>query len=163
MIDCSTSEQIAIQTVFGSTVRQATNDTGDIHTTFRAELKSLLNAKSEEQFNKIWSTFKTLYETNYSDFVEYLETSWLPKKKNWALAWRLDVSFHTNNMMEAYHSALKSLYLGKSGSARVDRVVYLVTQVLEIDYRGENLQKNLGLHKTAGARKQAPAVLEVSE
>ncbi|KAL0077471.1 hypothetical protein J3Q64DRAFT_1702862 [Phycomyces blakesleeanus] len=50
----------------------------------------------------------------------------------------LAATFHTNNLIESYHNQLKTFYLGRTRSLRVDRLIYLLAKVFTLDYRQEN-------------------------
>ncbi|KAL4212728.1 hypothetical protein AB4K20DRAFT_1967404 [Rhizopus microsporus] len=58
--------------------------------------------------------------------------------KNWHLSFiacsERNASFHTNNLVESYHNQLKMFYLGRSCSLCVDRLVYVLSQVVALDY-----------------------------
>ncbi|KAL0077596.1 hypothetical protein J3Q64DRAFT_1613443, partial [Phycomyces blakesleeanus] len=48
--------------------------------------------------------------------------------------------FHINNLIESYHNQLKTFYLGRARSLRVDRLIYLLAKVLTLDYRQEKVK-----------------------
>lgn len=51
-------------------------------------------------------------------------------------------------MIESHHNQLKSFYLGKKlRNTRIDRVIYVLSQIIELDYRQDTLQTFLGLKK----------------
>ncbi|KAL0088988.1 hypothetical protein J3Q64DRAFT_1697258 [Phycomyces blakesleeanus] len=52
----------------------------------------------------------------------------------------LAATFHTNNLIESYHNQLKTFYLGRARSLRVDRLIYLLAKVLTLNYRQENVK-----------------------
>lgn len=60
-------------------------------------------------------------------------------------AWRPDATFDTNNYIESYHNQLKSFYIGRTRNKRVDRIVYILSQVVINDYRQDALQVQLGI------------------
>ncbi|KAI8147709.1 hypothetical protein BJV82DRAFT_480240, partial [Fennellomyces sp. T-0311] len=43
----------------------------------------------------------------------------------------------TNNLIESWHSKLKQRYLPYNRNHRVDRVIYVLSQLAERDYRAE--------------------------
>ncbi|OAD72687.1 hypothetical protein PHYBLDRAFT_73092 [Phycomyces blakesleeanus NRRL 1555(-)] len=53
-------------------------------------------------------------------------------------------TFHTNNLIESYYNQLKTFYLGRARSLRVDRLIYLLAKVLTLDYRQENVKTLYG-------------------
>lgn len=61
------------------------------------------------------------------------------------LVFEQNAVFHTNNLIESYHNQLKRFYLGRSRNHRVDRIIYLLSQVVALDYRQEALQLSLGV------------------
>ncbi|ORE04934.1 hypothetical protein BCV72DRAFT_170989, partial [Rhizopus microsporus var. microsporus] len=83
-------------------------------------------------------------------FLTYFNGLWLPRKKLWSKAWKQiiinaycssllksnfsNASFHTNSLIEPYHNLLKTFYLGRSRSVRVVRLIYLLSQVVAVDY-----------------------------
>jgi hypothetical protein len=60
-------------------------------------------------------------------------------------AWRLDATFDTNNYIESYHNQLKTFYFGRTRNSRVDRIIYILSQVVINDYRQEALQVQFGI------------------
>ncbi|ORE02957.1 hypothetical protein BCV72DRAFT_178975, partial [Rhizopus microsporus var. microsporus] len=46
----------------------------------------------------------------------------------------------TNNLIESYHNQLKTFYLGRSRSLPVDRLVYLLSQVVVLDYLQDTIK-----------------------
>ncbi|CEI96662.1 hypothetical protein RMCBS344292_10819 [Rhizopus microsporus] len=66
-------------------------------------------------------------------FLTYFNSLWLSRKELWSKVWRQNASFHINNLIESYHNQLKTFYLGRSRSLCVDRLVYLLSQVVALD------------------------------
>lgn len=50
-------------------------------------------------------------------------------------------------MIESYHNQIKSFYLERTRNMRVDRVVYLLSQIVVTDYHQEHLRVFLGFQK----------------
>ncbi|PHZ13386.1 uncharacterized protein RHIMIDRAFT_291131 [Rhizopus microsporus ATCC 52813] len=63
-----------------------------------------------------------------------------------------NASFHTNNLIESYHNQLKTFYLGRSRSLRVDCLVYLLFQVVVLDYLQDTIE---AVHGFGGFRLRA--------
>ncbi|ORE19263.1 hypothetical protein BCV71DRAFT_283634, partial [Rhizopus microsporus] len=61
-------------------------------------------------------------------------------------------SFHTNNLIESYHNQLKTFYLGRSHSLHVDRLVYVLSQVVALDYWQDTIK---AAHDFGGFRLKA--------
>ncbi|KAG1174276.1 hypothetical protein G6F71_005016 [Rhizopus microsporus] len=53
------------------------------------------------------------------------------------------------NLMESYHNQLKTFYLGRSRSLRVDRLIYLLYQVVALDYWQDTIK---AAHDFGGVR-----------
>ncbi|SAM04762.1 hypothetical protein [Absidia glauca] len=51
-----------------------------------------------------------------------------------------DARFHTNSLIESYHNQLKTLYLARKRQNRMDRTIYILSQVMIADYRLEAVQ-----------------------
>ncbi|CEP13224.1 hypothetical protein [Parasitella parasitica] len=169
MIDCSATEQRAIILSFSSTVqillcdwhlqrvwedhikkisfKGGTADKKAARKLFRARLCKILYSEKEDGFWENWNQFKTFYETDHLTFLTYLYKNWMTKKEKWAKAWRPEAISHTNNYIESYHNQVKSFCLGKSGDCRIDRIVYMLSQVVERNYRQDTLQHYFGLKK----------------
>ncbi|KAI8142109.1 hypothetical protein BJV82DRAFT_516880, partial [Fennellomyces sp. T-0311] len=83
------------------------------------------------------------------DFYKYVLDFWLPKRHLWCKAWRpisiCTATFHTNNLIESWHSKLKRKYLPYNRNHRVDRVIYVLTQLAERDYRAQVLRVLAGI------------------
>lgn len=48
-------------------------------------------------------------------------------------------------MIESYHNKLKTFYLGRSRSHRIDRLIYMLSDNLVLDYRRDHIQTSLGI------------------
>ncbi|CEI88911.1 hypothetical protein RMCBS344292_03287 [Rhizopus microsporus] len=73
-------------------------------------------------------------DKKFEVFLAYFNRLWLPRKELRFKAWKQNTSFHTNNLIESHHNQLKTFYLGRSRFLRVDRLVYLLSQVVALDY-----------------------------
>ncbi|KAI8136349.1 hypothetical protein BJV82DRAFT_528367, partial [Fennellomyces sp. T-0311] len=82
-------------------------------------------------------------------FLQYVLDFWLPKRHLWCKAWRPTATFHTNNLIESWHSKLKRKYLPYNRNHRVDRVIYVLTQLAERDYCAQVLRVLAGIEDTA--------------
>ena len=103
----------------------------------------MMYAVSPEAFQLSYDSFLAQF-AEYNVFIDYLNTTWMQRKELWSKAWRPHATFNTNNLIESYHNQLKTNYLGRSRSLRVDRLVYLLSQVLSLDYRQENVKAMFG-------------------
>ncbi|KAI8889599.1 hypothetical protein K501DRAFT_315026 [Backusella circina FSU 941] len=156
MVDCSATEIGAIKSVFGNQVNvllchwhiwraweknmkkevkvaNATKETKIVHERIRSLLSRMMHAPSEEEFFVGYNCLKTFVEVEYSSFLTYFD-------KQWIMYLCQDASFHTNNLIESYHNQLKSFYLGRSRNVSVDRLVYVLSEIVTIDYRQESIQ-----------------------
>lgn len=59
-----------------------------------------------------------------------------------------DASFHTNNLIESHHNQIKTFYFGRSRNLRVDCLVYLLSQIVVVDYQQEYVRVYLGFQKS---------------
>ncbi|KAI7846565.1 hypothetical protein BDC45DRAFT_404883, partial [Circinella umbellata] len=53
--------------------------------------------------------------------------------------------FNTNNLIESWHSHLKTVYLGRSRNHRVDRIIYILAEKVELDFRRDAYQIRHGI------------------
>ncbi|KAL9558768.1 hypothetical protein MBANPS3_000755, partial [Mucor bainieri] len=81
-------------------------------------------------------------------FTDYFENLWLSRVHLWARPWRRDATFHTSNLIESYHNQLKTYYLGRVRSLRVDRLVYLLSSVVTLDYQQESVRVKFGIQSS---------------
>lgn len=98
----------------------------------------------EADYNKLYIDFNNKFKADFPEFTDYYETHWHNKRRLRARPWRKDGTFNTNNLIESYHNQLKSCYFGRRKNCRVDRVVYLLSQVVINDYRQDALRVHLG-------------------
>lgn len=69
-------------------------------------------------------------------------------------------------MIESWHSKLKSKYLPYSRNHRVDRVIYVLSQLVERDYRSHIIQVLFNIKKSTASvetRKRKKLANEVPE
>ncbi|KAI9267490.1 hypothetical protein EDC94DRAFT_514769, partial [Helicostylum pulchrum] len=55
-----------------------------------------------------------------------------------------DATFHTNNLIESCRNRLNAYYLGEPRNLRADRLLYMLSQIVILDYRQEALRVQLG-------------------
>lgn len=94
----------------------------------------------EEDYNRCFVVFEKKYKDSFGTFVDYFIGTWHNRRQFWARPWRRDASFDTNILIESYHNQLKSNYFGRSRNTRFDRIVYLLSQVVIVDYRQDALR-----------------------
>ena len=104
----------------------------------------MMYAVSSEVFDLSYTTFISEFSLN-TTFINQFNNTWIERKDLWSKAWRKNATFNTNNLVESYHNQLKTNYLGRARSLRVDRLVYLLSQVLAVDYRQDNVRVLLGI------------------
>ncbi|SAM06207.1 hypothetical protein [Absidia glauca] len=142
MINCSTTEIAAIRQVFDGVsillchwhIKRAWDghikrdvkgadkyQTKAIRDGVRLSIDAMMNTSSAHEFEVSWTAFND-------------------KKELWSKAFRQDAPFHTNNLIESYHNQLKTLYLGRKRQNRMDRTIYILSQVMIADYRLEAAQ-----------------------
>lgn len=170
MIDCSQTEITAIRSAFPSVnislchwhikrawemhikkeikISNATHETKAMQEQARVFLNSMMHATDEGVFYSIYESFKLKFK-DFMGFVAYFDKQWLERCDIWCKAWRRDATFHTNNLIESYHNKLKTIYLGRSRNLRVDRLVYMLSQIVILDYRQEALQTLIGIRPVA--------------
>ncbi|KAI7890277.1 uncharacterized protein EV154DRAFT_512053 [Mucor mucedo] len=160
MIDGSPTENLAIKNVFGDSVGisvcnwhiektwgsqieqllEATNDKEHMKTVFRTELNVLMYAETKDVFYTNWSLFKKNYEGSHGSFVNYVETTWFPKRADWVKAWRVDTSFHTtNDMVNSYCVKLKLLHPRVTKVTRLRTMIFNLSRGMELEFRQNNL------------------------
>ncbi|OAD65926.1 hypothetical protein PHYBLDRAFT_175667 [Phycomyces blakesleeanus NRRL 1555(-)] len=167
MIDCSPIEQKAIRDTFGLSVQillchwhikraweshvkkvtipNAHLETKNVWANIRAALNLIMHSNNKADYNAHWQKFRLDYGIQFPGLMSYMEVTWEPKKKRWVKAWRQDAVCHTNNLIESYHNQLKSFYLGQSCGCRIDKIVYVLSQLVERDYRQDTLETYFGI------------------
>jgi hypothetical protein len=136
-------------------------DTTRARTYARAMLNNMMYAATEEDYNQHFTAFKQGHEVQFPSFFNYFNDNWHGKRSLWVRAWRLDATFDTNNYIGSYHNQLKTFYFERTRNTRVDRIVYILSQVVN-DYRQEALQVQLGIkafHLTKNEKKKKTAIL----
>lgn len=128
-------------------VANSTVDSVNARTSFRALLNSMIRANDEDEYNAQFKLFTEKSKEGFGVFVDYYRDNWHEKRRMWSRPWREDAPFHTNNLIESFHNNLKSNYLGRSRNVRVDKIVYLLSHVVIIDYRQDALRVQIGLKK----------------
>ncbi|SAM03055.1 hypothetical protein [Absidia glauca] len=147
MIDCSTTEIAAIRQVFDGVdvllchwhIKRA----WDLH--IKKDIKGGNRFKTKALRDGVRVSIDEMMETSSPAQFDEMWTSFEDKKELWAKAYRqvctnVDARFHTNNLIESYHNQLKTLYLGRKRQNRMDRTIYILSQVMIADYRLEALQ-----------------------
>lgn len=56
-----------------------------------------------------------------------------------------DAPFNTNNLIESYHNQLKTNYMQRARTLRVDNLIYILTKCLVLDNRRDAAQVSLGI------------------
>ncbi|OAD66222.1 hypothetical protein PHYBLDRAFT_152795 [Phycomyces blakesleeanus NRRL 1555(-)] len=152
MTGCSPVEISALEEVFGQSfqillchwhikrawemhIKKDIKITGATHKSKREQdavrvaFNLLMHARSKEAFNQQYKEFVSRF-AGHAKFVAYFATHWHAKYAR----------FHMNNLIESYHHILKAYYLGRSRNFRDNRLVYMLSQVVEHDYRQEGLK-----------------------
>ncbi|OAD65555.1 hypothetical protein PHYBLDRAFT_64623 [Phycomyces blakesleeanus NRRL 1555(-)] len=146
MIDCSPIEQKAIWDTFGPSVQillchwhikrvleshvkkvtipNAHLETKNVRANIRAALNLIMHSNNEADCNAHWQKFRLDYGMQFPVLMSYME----------------DAVCHTNNLIESYYNQLKSFYLGQSCDCRIDKIVYILSQLAERDYRQDTLE-----------------------
>ncbi|KAL0091139.1 hypothetical protein F4703DRAFT_1970943, partial [Phycomyces blakesleeanus] len=167
MIDCSPIEQKAIWDTFGPSVQillchwhikraweshvkkvtipNAHLETKNVWANICAALNLIMHSNNEANYNAHWQKFRLYYGMQFPVLMSYMEVTWELKKKSWVKAWRQDAVCHTNNLIEFYPNQLKSFYLGQSRDCRIDKIVYILSQLAERDYRQNTLETYFGI------------------
>ncbi|OAD74894.1 hypothetical protein PHYBLDRAFT_74162, partial [Phycomyces blakesleeanus NRRL 1555(-)] len=120
-------------------------DTKNVQANIRAALNLIMHSDNEADYNAHWQKFRLDYVMQFPVLTSYMEVTWKPKKKSWVKAWRQNAVCHTNNLTESYHNQLKFFYLGRSRNCRNDKIVYLLSQLAERDYRQDTLETYFGI------------------
>ncbi|KAI7855669.1 hypothetical protein BDC45DRAFT_86332 [Circinella umbellata] len=161
MIDCSPVEIKAIHDVYSTEVQvllyhchikkikvnNSSKETEQQQDQAHTFLNLLVESTTAEMFDENWRLFGRVWgdEKNYVSFYAYMLDNWYEKRGKWRKAWRKDASYHTNNLVESWHNRLKTFYLGKARNHRVDRIIYILTDKVELDFRKDALQVKRGI------------------
>ncbi|KAL0088015.1 hypothetical protein F4703DRAFT_1734968, partial [Phycomyces blakesleeanus] len=114
-------------------------ETKNVRANICAALNLIMHSNNEADYNAHWQKFRLDYGMQFPVLMSYMEVTWEPKKKSW------DAVCHTNNLIESYHTQLKSFYLGWSHDCRIDRIIYILSQLAERDYRQDTLETYFGI------------------
>ena len=125
----------------------STQESNQERSKVRAVLNSMMHCQSKDEFEVLFNNFKNDYQQRFDAFYKYFNDHWYKKKESWVKAWRKEATFHTNNYIESYHNQIKSFYFHRSRNTRVDRVVYILSQLVVADYRQEAVQVQYGYKK----------------
>lgn len=104
-------------------------------------MKALVWEQDRDEFFKKWHAFKKAWSVHQSAFVDYFEKQWMAVDKypRWARCYHPAVytNMLTNNYVESWHNQLKTVYLGRQYLRRVDFLVYMLVEEVEIDMISE--------------------------
>lgn len=109
-------------------------------------LNKMMYADNEDDFVTSYNDFCVSF-SEHKKFIAYFDTTWVRRKELWSKAWRKEASFDTNNLIETYHNQLKTYYLGRSRSLRVDKLIYMLSQMVTLDYRQDAIKVMCGFKK----------------
>lgn len=152
-----------------------------------SDFKALVRCESEEDFDGAWEVFLEQWK-DHPIWVKYVSSEWLPKKTQWSQAWRKvrvvillkyiyahlfyqDISrfnIDTNNYIESWHLLLKRDYLRLMRKQRVDILIHILVDEVELDLRREEVQITLGfdasrLQKSEKAAHRLAYAIEIGE
>ncbi|OAD70582.1 hypothetical protein PHYBLDRAFT_171328 [Phycomyces blakesleeanus NRRL 1555(-)] len=153
MIDCSPIEISAIKEVFGNSVnillyhwhikrawevnikkhikvQNSTHASNIACNSVCAVLSNMMHATTSVAYDTLYNEFLMKFG-EYENFILYFNRMWV-------------ATFHTNNLIESYYNQLKTFYLERVRSLRVDRLIYLLAKVLTLDYRQESVKTLYG-------------------
>ncbi|PHZ15285.1 uncharacterized protein RHIMIDRAFT_234641 [Rhizopus microsporus ATCC 52813] len=114
-------------------ISKSTHDTNLVRDRGCANLNSMMYSETPKAFDLAYQLFLA-ENKEFEVFLAYFNRLRLPRKELWSKAWKQTASFHTNNLVESYHNQWKTFYLDHSRSLRVDRLVYLLSQMVALDY-----------------------------
>ena len=98
-------------------------------------LCTLLHEKDENTFLELALQFTRLYSQN-SSFVNYFKEHYIPRPQKWAMCYRNfpHANIDTNIYIESFHNKLKTYYMEKKPSKRIDDLMDLLLKLEEDDY-----------------------------
>ncbi|KAG2216680.1 hypothetical protein INT45_007681 [Circinella minor] len=148
-INRSLPEDNAIIQVHGSIGRTPAQAKAHI----RPHLKVLMYEKNRERFHNLLNTFITEFSHSQPEFITYFKTyyvdMWDGKAcERWNVSYQPEV-FHpmqTNNYLESWHNQLKSCYLKRKRTHRLDVLVEVLVEEVAFDIKQEasRLSVNVG-------------------
>ena len=105
-------------------------------------LRVLLEETNEKKFEHLLKeTQKQLSRSpSTSQFYDYFNTYYIPRKSQWAACYRKGSQQNTNMYVEAFHRLLKHIYMKGTCNKRVDKCVHVLIE-LERDKAFERLIK----------------------
>ncbi|OAD66983.1 hypothetical protein PHYBLDRAFT_151921 [Phycomyces blakesleeanus NRRL 1555(-)] len=135
MIDCSPVEIGALEEDFGQSVQVLLchwhiKRAWEMHIKKDVKITGATHKSKCEQ-NAVWVALNLLIHARSKEHA---------KCALWSMAWRVDARFYTDNLIESYYHILKAYYLGRSRNFWTDWLVYMLSQVVEHDYRQEGLK-----------------------
>ncbi|KAF8923449.1 hypothetical protein BGZ58_002951, partial [Dissophora ornata] len=108
---------------------------------------SWLSFQSPELQQTLWTRFKESYSAA-SSMIKYIQKNWFDKEgrlEKWAFFHREDGQVvTTNNWIESWHSRLKGYRLGRDRNLRVDRLLYLLQDRVDREFRFAYLKTKRG-------------------
>ncbi|KAG2216820.1 hypothetical protein INT45_013892 [Circinella minor] len=119
----------------------------------RPHLKALMYEKNRERFHNLLNTFITEFSHSQPEFITYFKTyyvdMWDGKAcERWNVSYQPEV-FHamqTNNYVESWHNQLKSCYLKRKRTHRLDVLVEVLVEevAFDIKHKVSRLSVNVG-------------------
>ena len=99
--------------------------------TIYAYLCAMLEAKTENDYRRLYDNFVTRFEHVYPDFFSYFQATYAGRPEKWALCFRNHeyANVNTNMFVESFHNKLKSVYFEKKQNRRIDRLVETLLRI----------------------------------
>ncbi|OAQ22285.1 hypothetical protein K457DRAFT_1193591 [Linnemannia elongata AG-77] len=113
----------------------------------RPLLNEVRRARSPKLQKTLWTRFKQLYSSS-SSLINYIQKNWFNKEgrlEKWAFFHREDEQVvTTNNWIESWHARLKADHLDGDRNLRVDRLVFLLQDRVDREFRFAYLKTKRG-------------------
>lgn len=105
----------------------------------RDDLKKLMWERDERKFKSLWKAFRNTWSKRQFMYFSYFCTQWMANRKYclWAACYQLNTytNMETNNYIESWHNQLKSMYLKRFRVHRLDYIIYVLVNKVELDLK----------------------------
>ncbi|XP_074604044.1 uncharacterized protein LOC141857445 [Brevipalpus obovatus] len=111
-----------------------------------ADLHVLHNMIKEEEFEKHGQFFISKYqkESATKGFIEYFQSYYWERRKQWALCYRKYLNINTNMLLETFHRILKHVFMAGKKVRRLDKSLHHLTRTMDYYQYQRMIRKEQG-------------------
>jgi hypothetical protein len=132
-----------------------------LHYQVMLSLRQILYTRAVDEADKLISAFKTTWNNEAPDFVDYLEKYYMndeADRRRWMFCYRENVPhawMHTNNFIESWHNALKMHFFRDKSQRRVDTVIFILVHRALPHYQNTWVRFQVQVGKMTPGQKRA--------